>query len=307
MWLFKTRNLTLHQKVIVLNSYITSRLWYLASVLSMPNSAIARITSQIGYFLWGRFPTRVPMEQLTLPLNRGGLNLHLPMHKSKSLLVNRFCCSIDHTPFARDLSVHITNPPNIAAIPALYPCLKHVGKIVSYIPEQIMRNVSSQGLHHFFRDNLKCPKIVEENPSISWRNVWKNINNKNLTSAERSTYFLLVNRKIPHAVLLHRTNRLDSPLCQFCSTVPEDLEHKLASCARVRDLWSYVRQKLEIILAKRVGFRDFFIPELINVRSSDRRKALKLFICYVNYVLDAKNVLTIQALDFVLCCENVNV
>lgn len=33
MWMYKSRNLTLYQKIIVLNTFITSRLWFLASVI----------------------------------------------------------------------------------------------------------------------------------------------------------------------------------------------------------------------------------------------------------------------------------
>lgn len=128
MWMYKARNLTLQQKVIVLNTYITSRLWFLASVISIPNQAVARMTSYIGSFIWDRFPTRVPIEQLTLPRSMGGLNLHLPMHKCKSLLVTRFLIEIRETPFAGTMRQHLENPPNSAAIPALYPCLKSISK-----------------------------------------------------------------------------------------------------------------------------------------------------------------------------------
>lgn len=134
MWMYKSRNLTLKQRVVVLNIFITSKLWLLASVISIPNQAVGRLTSYIGSFIWERFPTRVPIEQLTQPKQMGGLNLHLPMHKCKALLVARFLKEIDQMPFASSYTQYLQNPPNFAAIPALYPCLKTIAKLVPYIP-----------------------------------------------------------------------------------------------------------------------------------------------------------------------------
>lgn len=48
MWLFKPRLLSIHQKVTLVNTFITSKLCYMASILSIPNGIAARITSQIG-------------------------------------------------------------------------------------------------------------------------------------------------------------------------------------------------------------------------------------------------------------------
>lgn len=147
----------------------------MASVLSVPNSQVARMTSQIGQFLWGRYPTRVAIEQLALPVSKGGLNLHLPLHKSKALLSNRYFHDLEFMPFARTLSVHLSNPPNVMAIPALYPCMKAVAKIIPYIPEQLTRNPSASVLHDHFRECLSIPKVVQDNPTISWPKVWRNI------------------------------------------------------------------------------------------------------------------------------------
>lgn len=304
MWMYKSRNLTLHQKIIVLNTFITSKLWFLASVVSISNQAVARLTSYIGSFIWERFPTRVPVEQLTLPRNCGGLNLHLPMHKSKALLATRFLKELEQTPFASSFGHNLENPPNVAAIPTLYPCLKSLTKIVPYIPAQLKDNPSAESIHTFNREQLNKPKIILENPNISWTRVWKNIRQTGFTSKEQSIYYLLVNGKIPHAVLLHRQNRVPNPFCQQCHNIEEDLEHKFAACQRIRALWNHLQSRLETIQGSRMSFTDLRFPEL---RNSDRRRsyqALKAFIIYVNFVLDANDQLSVEGLDFVLNCSS---
>lgn len=302
MWMYKARNLTLQQKVIVLNTYITSRLWFLASVISIPNQAVARMTSYIGSFIWDRFPTRVPIEQLTLPRSMGGLNLHLPMHKCKSLLVTRFLIEIRETPFAGTMRQHLENPPNSAAIPALYPCLKSISKILPYIPRRIEESPSASSLHNYFREQLKKPKVMEENANISWKRVWSNIGVKELTSMERSVYYLVVNGKIPHAQLLHRQNRVASPYCNQCPNTEEDLEHKLAGCPRISALWNHLLSRLETNIGRRMTFISLKIPELKNMNRRCRYQALKAFITYVNFILDANDQKTVEALNFVLNC-----
>ena len=302
MWLFQQRSLGIHQKVILVNTYVTSRLWFMASVLSIPNSSVAKITSRIGNFIWARYPCRIPIEQLALPVSKGGLNLHLPSQKCKALLLNRFLRCLEYTPFASSFLDQFQNPPNVSGIPALYPCLKLIARELPYLPENITRNPSSPAVLDTFRNTMQTPKVVAENPNVQWSRIWRNVRSRALASAEKSTYYLIVNGKIPHAALFYRQNRVDTPMCIHCTTVEEDLEHKFSTCVRVRHLWSYLRPKLEAVLNRRVNYKMLSFPELKNTDSISRNKALKMFIVYVNFVLDVKSSFTVEALDFVLSC-----
>lgn len=298
MWLFKPRDLSIHQKVTLLNLFVTSKLWYMASVLSMPNACIAKVTSQIGQFIWGRYPTRVSIDQLALPVAEGGLNLHVPKMKSKALILNRFIRGSSETPFAASFVSQLDNPPNLSGIPALYPCLKAIARELPYLPQRLIGQPTATELHGYFRRTLTTPKIMNEHPAVAWRSVWRNIRSKVLTSAEKTTFYLLVNRKIPHAELLFRQNRLDSGTCQHCLGAVEDLEHKFAKCTRVRHLWNFIQSKLGAILNRRISFNLFLIPELNNIEANSKSRALKLFIFYINFVLDPDCSFTLASLDF---------
>lgn len=197
----------------------------------------------------------------------------------------------------------MVNPPNINGIPALYPCLKQVAKELPYLPENTIRNPAAPAIHAIFRNSIKPPKVEEENPNVQWPRVWRNIRSKVLTTAEKSTYYLFVNGKIPHGALFYRQNRQDSPRCNRCPNADEDLEHKLSTCVRVHHLWNYLRPKLETILNRRVTFKMFSIPEFRNTDLNSRNKALKMFIVYVNFILDVNCNFTVEALDFVLRCD----
>lgn len=85
IWLQSTRILTLHQKVALLNTFGTSRIWYLSSILPPFSVHMAKITSRMGTFLWSGMIARVPMAQLARNREHGGLKLQLPAYKCKSL------------------------------------------------------------------------------------------------------------------------------------------------------------------------------------------------------------------------------
>ncbi|KAL9700836.1 hypothetical protein quinque_004277 [Culex quinquefasciatus] len=155
MWMYKARNLTLIQKVTVLNMFVTSKLWFVASVLSIRNQDIARITRQLGFFLWGR-QLRVPMEQICQPIAKGGLNLHLPMHKCRALLVNRFLCTIAETPFAEHLYGQVNNG---GSLPATYPCLRPTWTTIREFPQQLRDNPCSSSIESHLLQALPTPKI----------------------------------------------------------------------------------------------------------------------------------------------------
>lgn len=75
MWLQSLRTLTLHQKVIMLNTFGTSKLWYVSSVLPPLGIHTAKLTSTMGAFLWRGIAARVPMAQFARRKEQRGLNL----------------------------------------------------------------------------------------------------------------------------------------------------------------------------------------------------------------------------------------
>ena len=68
-------------------------------------------------------------------------------------------------------------------------------------------------------------------------------------------------------------------------------------------MWNFLRPKLELILNIRVTYKNLALPDLQNVRVEARRKALKMFITFVNFIIEAKHVFTVDALEFVLNCN----
>lgn len=298
LWLHKMRKLTLTQKVVLLNTYISSKIWYLSSIVAINKAYTAKITALIGSFLWAGQSIRVPIAQLALPYERGGLNLHLPSLKSKALLISRHLQEMHCTPYYASFIQQSDNPPNLSIIPTNAPCLKIICQEISYLPTTITENTTSSTINSYFVKQLELPKIVSKFPNIDWPLVWRNVKSRGLTPEEKSNYYLLVNCKIMHQDLLFRMERVDSPNCLYCNQSVESLQHKFANCTRVIPAWNILQQMLRTIFPS----RSFTVEELIfpamKIRASSKTKIMKYFINYVLFINTCNINIDINALKF---------
>lgn len=296
LWLHRMRTLTIHQKITLLNTFITSRIWYMASILSPFNIHIAKLTSLMGSFIWTGQAARIPIQQLALPIERGGLKLQLPSLKCKALLINRHLKELDSIPFYR---TNILNPR--PTLPTSCPCLVVIHQFLHTVPTPIQTNVSIDMFHRHFLNTIEPAKVERDNPQIEWKTVWRNISSKKLSSPERSWYYLLANGKVSHQHLLFRINRVNTPACLHCGAANEDLDHKFSTCPRVAEAWRCLTQLTTLESSmRRISFRDLAQPTLKQVSRTNRIKIMKLFINYIKHVCNSENTIDVNRLKLEL-------
>uniref|UniRef100_A0A182FWV2 Uncharacterized protein n=1 Tax=Anopheles albimanus TaxID=7167 RepID=A0A182FWV2_ANOAL len=122
LWLHRIRDLNLLQKVVLLNTFLLPKLWYVASVCSARAKDIAKVTSIIGAVLSnGSGGIRVPLQQLAQPRHRGGLNLHVPAINTAVLLTNRYVKEQRCLAIGRQHIAWASNPPDLVSVPSSYP------------------------------------------------------------------------------------------------------------------------------------------------------------------------------------------
>ena len=78
---------TMIQRVEVLRLFVTSKLWYKASVLPLPTKFLKKFESLMGRFLWAGKLERLKIDELKNPKSAGGLGL-------PCILSNCFCVSL---------------------------------------------------------------------------------------------------------------------------------------------------------------------------------------------------------------------
>lgn len=278
LWMHRPRVVNIMQKVMLLNTYICSKLWYLSSILPMPNKYIAMFTKQIGFFLWSGVPSqRVKMVDIVRPKSQGGLGLHSPDLKTKALLVNRYLRTLNVTP-SLDHYMQLPNTPS----DLLH--IKTIKAVLQGIPQHIQDEPEAKHIYQHLLNQL--PAIgVTTRFTRNWKMVWKNIKNNKLSSDEKSIYFLLVHGKLHHNELFFRQERRDDPNCQTCGQC-ETIEHKFSTCQRVDNMWQTVITDIRVISQQQdITFENLRFPT-INCERRIRSKILKMFIRYIMFNLE---------------------
>lgn len=290
LWMNNTRNLNLIQKVILINTYISSKLWYLASILPLPNKYAGKFISRIGSFLWyGKPWTRIAFETLVLPKKRGGLNLHSPAIKAKALLVNRTMSMAAELPFMWSFLEQNANPPNIGVIPRKFEHIRIVARETVFLPEMVTEAASSDAIYQFYLSRLKDPKFVRENPGRNWKKVFGNLHSKSLTSDQRSTWFGVMHRKIETNEMMFNRGRRNNPECDRCPGEVDTVVHHLFKCGVNRQIWTYLRNNF-ISIDRRVialDAEEWLYPVLHNINRRTRQHFVKLLCIMIMYMIES--------------------
>ena len=82
------RNPSLKGKTIVINTWISSKLWFTANVFPIPKDLIPEINKIIFGYLWkGSAAKPIARKTLFLPRDRGGLGILVPLIQGQALRV----------------------------------------------------------------------------------------------------------------------------------------------------------------------------------------------------------------------------
>ena len=82
------RNLTLKGKTIVINTLMSSKLWFIANVFRIPKDLITEINKIVFGYLWkGSAAEPIARETLFLPRDRGGLGILVPLIQGEALRI----------------------------------------------------------------------------------------------------------------------------------------------------------------------------------------------------------------------------
>lgn len=298
VWLHSQRTLTLQQKVTLLNTFISSKMWYMSAHLVPSSFHLAKLTATMRRFLFRGIPATVPMQQLARHRDQGGLKLHLPAFKCKALLINRFLHEINSLPYFSSFLQH--NPPQINSITDL-PCLKQILSNYENLPFQIRQHPTADAINRFFIERTDRPKVEIDNDNINWVRVWKNISSRGLSSAERSKLYLWVNQKVPHRRILFRMRRTDGEQCTLCTTVVETIRHKFFDCPRVRHAYGLLQQKLSAVIQRgrrNIDCNELIIPVLEQFPKRSITLALKLLVVYITFIESSNDRIDLEELEF---------
>lgn len=299
VWLHSMRSLTLHQKVTLLNTFLSSRMWYMAAHLTPTAAHVAKLTATMRRYLFRGVPATIPMHQLARAKEAGGLKLHLPAFKCKSLLINRCLNEIESLPFYYSY-INRANPPQANLIADL-PCLKVILTNLPNLPFQIRHYPSADLVHRFFVEQTDRPKVETDYPNCNWPRVWTNISMRSLLSQQKSALYMWANQKVPHRRLLFKMRRTDGEQCLHCAEPSETLQHRFFLCPRVNGAWRVLQRKLSTITGRRsFVYEELLRPALEWTSAATRSLILKTLVDYIAFIDNSNNRIDVDALRFTL-------
>ena len=82
---------SLTQKVEFAKTFALSKLWYVRQVLPLPPSVAKKVESQLSTFLFEGKPELLKLQELFLPVKRGGLGLPEERSRAESLRLKQLC------------------------------------------------------------------------------------------------------------------------------------------------------------------------------------------------------------------------
>lgn len=280
LWMHKPRKLNIIQKVILINTYISSKIWYMASNIAISKGFVKKIKTELGKFIWyGQPLQRIAFSTLILPKSRGGLNLHCPDLKSKALLSNRLMKLETHLPFLSSLL-----RDSRSSIPSLFSHAITLKNEIAKMPDALRNAPSSQSIYQNLISLQPDPGFVSAQ-SRDWKTVFKNIHYKALSSDQRSSWYVVAHKKIKHRELYFNRRVLDNPNCLLCVDQPESVVHKLFRCQRVFPIWRLQRRLITNIefSLRNLEPEDFIYPNFRHVGRNSKHSILLTLATFFQY------------------------
>lgn len=280
LWMGRARSLNLLQKITLINTFVSSKLWYTASTLPLPKKFETQILKEYRNFLWIGGKNHIRLETLFLPRIRGGLNLHSPGLKSVSLLVNRTLLNLHNLPFLRSF----LNTDDVLRIPAALPQVKAFALEVATLSQRTLLQHSSSNIYSELISEESDPPLLHANRR--WNLVFKNVLDRRISSAHRSVWYAAIHGKITTNELLFKQNRRISPNCHHCPGIVDTVEHKLFECRISNPIWIFVKTQISHIMPSlRCKSPVYFLfPELRGVPSREALEVRIIFAKFLNFV-----------------------
>jgi exonuclease III len=262
------RRLNLLQKVWISNSFVLSKLWYVAQVLPAENIHIGKIRKLLGNFLWRGSLYRIERNQLSLKAKHGGLALVNVDLKAKALFMKNLLTMPNDYIYAN--SAHLGLGRNAKE---WSQCAVNFDR-----PNQITTKVIYDDL--IFNLNA-VPRVETTYPAVEWKKVWQNLSSNFIPTDWRMTMYRVLNDVIPNNVKLkkHRIPGTSSPNCLECHVLDTNA-HRSKRCEFSLLSWEWLKQRFDRNLNL-----DVDDPEEILTRCSGRngKAGLWLLLGVVHY------------------------
>ena len=254
--LYKTRCLSLYGKACVVNVMVLSKLWYLASVVYVPDVYLNLIEKEIFAFIWGENKMElINRNSCYFPKKDGGLSLVNIRIKILSIQIAQVSKVIYNENLAwtffanvwlgislrrfNDYSFTNLIPHCIEDLPSFYENMRSNLYFLKDLDKEIVP-VKNSRCKLFYRKLIDI--FVERNDlnvsskftNIDFQKAFSNVNNKHIDPLALDVTYKMCHNVLPVAYRLHRFGINIDKMCSFCKNDIETTEHLFFYCMKIQ-------------------------------------------------------------------------
>lgn len=253
-YIYSDRDLDILQRVHTIRISITSRMCYLGQILPISDQLADSIQKAFCWYVLRGHIFKVTFDTLTLPTTRGGLGLINARHKCRTLLISRINKTVNkQAPSLIKLLMSHWKPSSM--MPPIYePTIPITHRYIrlyycefSYIRQAntICPPYTNTKIYNFLTTDGRENRIIRKYPQTKWNIIWRNVHNHILPSRIKSTWYLIVNDKIPTNEKLNNIHLSPTNACAVCGHV-DTLLHRF-TCGTAEQIVKHMRRRLAII------------------------------------------------------------
>ena len=253
---------TLVQRVEVLRLFLTSKLWYKASVLPLPVKFAKKFETAMFRFIWrGKFE-KLKMDEIKNPVLSGGLNLPCILSRADSLFLSQTCkllrdpeskqyCHVKYW-IGLYMGEHFPDMSSGPHAELISPYFQHMKALLSGalllgdVEPRKLKEVTAKKLYLGFTTSFPPPKVVYKFEA-DWEQVWMRLQSPVLGLVGRELLFMVIHNIMNNRDRMFKFNMVNSPNCPACR-VRQDNVHLFCECLSIREAWFWLRQRFLAML-----------------------------------------------------------
>lgn len=233
--LFNIRGTNLITRACLINTFVLSRLWYLAHFFPLPRQCQAQILKYVGWIIWKSYIFKTARPQLYLSIADGGLGL-LDHEKQCTAIyqATAICTAIRDDVYAVLQSA--TWNEGARLVQPYRMARDALSTLVANLPDGLV--VTSKTLYRRAVTKDLTPKVALQNPRIRWARSWRAVGDPYLKTNLRSAAFTLYNDLVPTALRRYNIHLTDDPICPLCGNI-DTAVHRITSCIYAVPIWRW--------------------------------------------------------------------
>ena len=291
--LIKNRYFTLNQKAALVNSLISSKIWYTAHTYPLPVTYSKLINDVIYRFIWNSGANHIKRDTLCSPKLNGGIGLINIALKAKAILtatsLKILLNSEEDSLIRYFLMVRINRIVNIGNNPAVssisgtpyYDII--VGNIKQIYKMPNFPNVNAKTIYQISLPKIK-PRTIDLYPLYNWDRIWKYLNFKYINIKDRCILYKFLYEILPTNKRLKELRLRQDSICNDCQAEDSNM-HKFLYCYKVQGSVQWLTEFIEYVCRIKVNslFKFLFL-EFPYINKKIVNTLTVIISCYISCI-----------------------